>query len=431
MGRSARPERPPKRCWLGLVLVPLLSGCAFGPRVLESSHGRYQESIKQVQDEEFLRNLVHMRYTESYNHLDVASITAQYELTTGAEARPFFLAPNPSGSGVFKTFTSVLPDVTISGANRPTISLIPGDDAETVQRLLRPVTPEAVLFFAESGWPIGTIFRLWLDSANAVPNAEPSHGAGPLRACEPDYLRFRRAADLIQSLMQRRTATFTVEVRTKPQGVPLPMDRLTAEAQIEASKNGLECVPGADPGTYILVRRDRKMVLKIDPLALSTPEYQELCDLLWLQPGLTQYDVTQGALPPYPASVPADRLTTLDILPRSTVQALIYMSHGVSVPPEHIGEGLASSTIGRDGLVFDWRQVTDGIFAVCSAKQHRRPEHAYVAVKYRDYWFYVDDRDHESKATFNLMLQLTRIDLGGADTRAGKARPILTLPVGR
>jgi hypothetical protein len=431
MGRSVRPGRPATSRWLGFVLMPLLSGCAFGPRVLESSHGRYQESIKQVQDEEFLRNVVRLRYTESYNHLDVASITAQYELTAGAEARPFFLAPNPSDHGVFKNFTSVLPDVTVSGANRPTISLIPGDDAETVQRLLRPVTTESLLFFAESGWPIGTVFRLWLDSANMVPNAEPSRGAGPLRVSEPDYLRFRRATDLIQSLMQGRAATFAVEVRAKPQGVPVPMDKVTAEAQIEASKNGLECVPGADPGTFMLVRHDRKMVLKIDPMALATPEYLELCDLFWLQPGLTQYDVTQGASPPYPASVPPERRTTLDIMPRSTVQALIYMSHGVSVPPEHMAAGLAGSTIGIEGQVFDWRQVTDGIFAVCSAKQHRRPEHAYVAVKYRDYWFYIDDRDHASKATFNLMLQLTRIDLGGADTRSAKARPILTLPVGR
>jgi hypothetical protein len=63
--------------------------------------------------------------------------------------------------------------------------------------------------------------------------------------------------------------------------------------------------------------------------------------------------------------------------------------------------------------------------------KHHRPEHAYVAVQYRGYWFYVDDRDHASKATFNLMLKLARLDLGAVDTRPGQARPILTLPVGR
>ena len=47
--------------WAGLVLLPLLSGCAFGPRLLEKSHGRYQESVKRVEDEELLRNLVRLR----------------------------------------------------------------------------------------------------------------------------------------------------------------------------------------------------------------------------------------------------------------------------------------------------------------------------------------------------------------------------------
>ena len=117
--------------------------------------------------------------------------------------------------------------------------------------------------------------------------------------------------------------------------------------------------------------------------------------------------------------------------PRSTVQALFYMSHGVAVPPEHAAEGLARSTAGPDGRVFDWREVTAGLFTVCSVKRHHRPEHAYVAVGYRDHWFYIDDRDHASKATFNLMLQLARLDLSGDGTRSRQGSPLLTLPVGR
>jgi hypothetical protein len=50
-----------------------------------------------------------------------------------------------------------------------------------------------------------------------------------------------------------------------------------------------------------------------------------------------------------------------------------------------------------------------------------------VAVKYRDYWYYIDDRDQESKATFALVLQLSRLDFA----RQQPAIPFLTLPVGR
>jgi hypothetical protein len=48
-------------------------------------------------------------------------------------------------------------------------------------------------------------------------------------------------------------------------------------------------------------------------------------------------------------------------------------------------------------------------------------------VKYRDYWFYIDDRDRDSKITFSLMLTMTHVNLLGVR----KGGPALTLPVGR
>ena len=59
----------------------------------------------------------------------------------------------------------------------------------------------------------------------------------------------------------------------------------------------------------------------------------------------------------------------------------------------------------------------------CSTK---KPACAAVAVKYRGYWFYIDDRDHSSKATFALLMQLFELRAGGGP---GKG-PVLTLPVG-
>src|SRR6476620_9844685 len=84
-------------------------GCAFGPKVLEKTHGRYQESIRTVNEEQLLRNIVHLRYNEIPFELNVSSIATQYELADSAEARPFFISPNPSNSNIiFRTFTSIL-----------------------------------------------------------------------------------------------------------------------------------------------------------------------------------------------------------------------------------------------------------------------------------------------------------------------------------
>src|SRR5271166_4777144 len=97
----------------GFVLGVTSCGCAFGPRVLEKTHGRYQESIRQVDEEQLLRNIVHLRYSGVPIELTVSSIATQYELAGSAEARPFFLAPNPNGKNMFRTFTSMMPDLEV------------------------------------------------------------------------------------------------------------------------------------------------------------------------------------------------------------------------------------------------------------------------------------------------------------------------------
>ena len=105
--------------WL-LGLAALSSGCAFGPKALERTHGRYNEAVRHVEEEQVLRNIVHLRYNEAPLNLDVNSITTQYELAAQAEARPFFAAPNPPSERVIPTFSRILPDLVTSASQRPT-----------------------------------------------------------------------------------------------------------------------------------------------------------------------------------------------------------------------------------------------------------------------------------------------------------------------
>src|SRR5689334_13978866 len=58
----------------GLALGPAMGGCAFGPRALERSYGPYYESVRHAEEEELLRNLVHIRYNETPSALGVSSI---------------------------------------------------------------------------------------------------------------------------------------------------------------------------------------------------------------------------------------------------------------------------------------------------------------------------------------------------------------------
>ena len=111
---------------------------------------------------------------------------------------------------------------------------------------------------------------------------------------------------------------------------------------------------------------------------------------------------------------------------RSLLQVLFFVSHGVELPPAHIASGLAPQTIGPDGNLFDWQQVLGGLFRVRYADGKKPPPCAHVAICYNGYWFYIDERDRDSKATFALLVELSRLELGA---KAGSS-PILTLPLG-
>ena len=83
-------------------------------------------------------------------------------------------------------------------------------------------------------------------------------------------------------------------------------------------------------------------------------------------------------------------------------------------------------TAGEDGAAFDWNQVTAGLFQVRSEDGKRPPPCAHVAVRYGGHWFYIDRRDRDTMATFQLLVELSRLELGA---KSGSS-PVLTLPLG-
>jgi hypothetical protein len=202
-----------------LLLLPFASGCVLGPTALRKTHGRYHEAVKQVQDEALLRNLVRLRYTEAVSTLDVASITAQFEADASAEARPFFAAPNPAGTDIFRTFTRMLPDAVLSGADRPTISLQPGDESQEINRFLRRLSAENFAFFVESGISPTNLALLWFGAINRVNNAPAIRKANLFDAEIRDFAAFRRSAELLEILERKKIVQFVVREPFRPAGL--------------------------------------------------------------------------------------------------------------------------------------------------------------------------------------------------------------------
>jgi len=101
------------------------------------------------------------------------------------------------------------------------------------------------------------------------------------------------------------------------------------------------------------------------------------------------------------------RQALLNIVKLRYVDPPVY----VDVPPEHIAQGRATP-----GLT-----PAAPLRISCSGKQ---PADAFVAVPYRDHWFWIDDRDLKTKRAFALLVML--FSLGESGQR--EALPLITIP---
>jgi hypothetical protein len=94
------------------------------------------------------------------------------------------------------------------------------------------------------------------------------------------------------------------------------------------------------------------------------------------------------------------------------------MAAEVEVPPEHVAEGRAAP--GRESS--DASEDDPRLIRIHSSEE--QPQDAFVAVPYRDRWFFVDDRDLRSKRSLAFMMMLFTL----ADTGEEEPLPLITIP---
>lgn len=404
-----------------LCAAMLVAGCATGPRDIQETRLQYNEVVKSTTEQQLLLNVVRLRYTDTPSSLSVANIAAQFELVKQLSITPFFAA---SGGEPNRSYAAVLPQAGVSYANRPTFSYVPIDDAEFTRKLFTPLTLDGVLYLANTTWPISTVFRLYLENLNWVPNAELA--SGPTPKVSSPFEDFVRGVDALQDLQDRGQIRLSTEEKFEPAGGSIPESKVDSAAVIEAAKSGYEFKHDEAGSTWTLGKRVREPVLFIDPLAVDSPAAAEFVQAFHLKPGLLKYDITVDGMAPYASHEGAEAFTQIDLEPRSLLQAMYFVSHGIEVPAEHAARGIARTTHATDGSVFDWSPVMRGLFHVRAIKSREPPRGAHVSVFYQDHWFYIDASDIETKATFSLLMELSRLDLQGS-----RDKPLLTLPLSR
>lgn len=404
------------------VLLALLatSSCTLiGPSALKASRLRYNETVKATAEEEMLLNVVRLRYSDTPSSLAVSSIAAQFELAANAGGTPFYTAnADPSGRAPFPL---VLPQAAIAGADRPTFSLTPLDDSDFARRLFTPLSLEGAIYLARTTWPISTVFRLYLENLNWVSNAQTASGPTPALAPEPSA--FLEGIRALQALQHRGEIVFGHEERVEFVGGPIPQSSVSAQASVAAAEQGLE-LASSNEGVWHLQRKQRVPVLYVSPRALDSADAKTFFRAFSLAPG-SSFDVTVEGLKPFDSSPAGFR--SLDLETRSLLQALYFVSHGVDVPPEHLESGQARQTKTADGKPFDWAPQLAGLFHVRSERGGCSGDAAAVAVEYRGACFFIERNDHDTRATFALLIELARLEVPSNRQNA----PILTLPLGQ
>jgi hypothetical protein len=407
---------------VGLLLLPV--GCSFGPRALPNDRIRYNEAVKTSTEEQLLLNIVRLRYTDTPSSLAVSSLADQYEITRNLALMPFFTSA-AAGNAFGGYRGTVLPQASLGAATRPTLTYSPQDDQDFTRRLFTPLSLDSVASLSKTTWPVSTVFRLWLENINWVSNAETASGPTPRQP--PDYADFLVAVEALQRLTDRKLATIYIEEKDDPASDEIPAAKVTAEALAQAAKDGMEFRKGEKSENWRVIRKKQQPTLRIAEAAKNDPDFQTLCRVFRLDPAQRTFEITTSKLDPFLKDAPKEGVKYLDLETRSLLQVLFFVANGVEVPSSHTSSGVAPVTAGPDGQAFDWQQVLGGLFRVCSCDGKKPPPCAHVAVQYRGYWFYIDERDRDTKSTFSLLVELSRLQL--ASDKAGPG-PVLTLPIG-
>jgi hypothetical protein len=359
------------RLWRLLVLLCLTvagAGCLQVQQdMIIKGRFKYTEAIRDSWEEQMLFNIVSLRYGGATAFLDVESLITQYGIeTTGGIL-------GGRGDRGFNTFLGNLSAVR---SERPTITYAPLEGRAFALSMLTPISPAEVFGLINAGWNAERSLRLILKSVNALSATHPG-----TRDLHPDFLEVLQAFKELQDQgalgIRQDYSEETVRTFVYLQGGgDKPAVQEAARILGDSLRIGPEFIP-----------------LAFDPAH-----------------GL---EIVFGPYLGDPSTVTLQTHSVMDIL--------VDIAAFIAVPEEHVREGRT-----QRNLSYDERDpLTRPPVRILTS--HDEPEAAMVSLHDRDTWFYIDDRDIESKKSFSFLMILRQLQ---ASHEAGR-RPLVTIGTGK
>ena len=354
------------RLLIAVLIMGMVTGCAsIGPGTVSRDRFDYVSSISESWKQQILLNIVKTRYLEPVSFVDVGQIVAGYTLESGVNLG--------ASDGKLNSFVASSYSASVSGkyTDRPTITFTPITGNTFIKTLMTPLHPSRLMFAIQSGVPADLIFKLGVSSINGLRNEQVYIGN-----YVPVESKFVRVIELVNELQKSGAISVKIVKHNDSQETPVLSFLL---------KEGDSVVSG---------------------------QVRDLCELLGLDQSVRQYRIVYGIAP--------ENNREVAMQTASVMRIMTFMAARVDIPDHDIAEKRATpglrEAIGSPG--------NDKRFVIKSSGWDWEPKDAYAAVKYRNRWFWIDDRDLLSKRALSFLVLVFTL----ADTGNDKSLPLITKP---
>ncbi len=274
-GRGNRLCRRSLR-WAVVVAVGLTgsSGCV-GPSAIRYTRMRYNEVVRDTNDEQLLLNIVRLRYADSPIFIDLPNITSQFEMA----GRGGYLG----GYGNQVRGPASLGSGELSLRDTPTLSYHPREGREIAKALLTPLSAD-LFIVVNAGADVEQLLLLGINDINDVGNA---FRATTLMPQVPDNNSdFRRGVQLLAWLRARDATELAFGTIEETDGASEAISKTAVQGKdlLSAAKDGYVYRAHGD-GQVRLLKREKDLVLKIRPEYVDSPEMAEVARIFHLAPG--------------------------------------------------------------------------------------------------------------------------------------------------